>query len=151
MTRNLERIFHAGLTTRWHTNPWLAQTCDRLDGHQGRVARIILALWPDASRDLIIAALTHDDGEYITGDIPATFGKTDDQASCEAAAYITIWGDKFPRLSEEDGAKLHFADKLDAYQWAYHHAPHLMDKPEWRYAWAHIEAMAAGLGVEVGE
>lgn len=149
MTRHLERIFYAGLTTRWHTNAHLSGTCDRLDGHQGRVARIILALWPDASRELLIAALTHDDGEWITGDIPATFGKTPEQASHEAAAYITIWGEKFPRLSEKDGAKLHFADKLDAYQWAYHHAPHIMHNPEWAEAWGQIEAMAAGLGVEV--
>ena len=151
ITRHLERIFHAGLTRRWHTNAHLSGTCDRLDGHQARVARIIMALWPDASRELLIAALTHDDGEYITGDIPATLFKTDDQRAYEAAAYITIWGDKFPSLSEEDGAKLHFADKLDAYQWAYHHAPHLMGKPEWREAWAQIESMALGLGVEVGE
>jgi len=151
MTRHLERIFHAGLTTRWHTNPWLAQTCDRIDGHQARVARIILALWPDASRELLIAALTHDDGEYITGDIPATFFKTYNQRAYEAAAYITIWGDKFPRLPDGDADKLHFADKLDAYQWAYHHAPHIMGKPEWCEAWAHIEEMAAWLGVEVGE
>lgn len=149
MTRQLERIFHAGLTRRWHTNAHLNGTCDQLDGHQARVARIILALWPDASHELLIAALTHDDGEYITGDIPAPFGKTDDQASYEAAAYIIIWGDKFPRLSEEDGAKLHLADKLDAYQWAEHHAPHTMDRPEWVEAWEQIKAMALGLGVEV--
>lgn len=151
MTRNLERIFYAGLTRRWHTNARLSGTCDRLDGHQARVARIILALWPDASRELLIAALTHDDGEWITGDIPATFGKTDDQASHEAAAYITIWGDKFMRLREWDLPRLQFADKLDAYQWASHHAPHIMGKPEWVEAWAQIEEMAAWLGVEVGE
>jgi hypothetical protein len=148
MTRHLERIFHAGLTRRWHTNAHLNGTCDRLDGHQARVARIILALWPDASRELLIAAMTHDDGEWITGDIPATFGKTADQASYEAAAYITIWGNKLPRLSEEDWTKLHLADKLDAYKWAQHHAPQIMEDAEWRDAWAQIEAMAAGLGVE---
>lgn len=55
-TTDINRIFMAGLTTRWHTNPHLAQSCDRIDGHQGRVARLAIAIWPDASRDLIVAA-----------------------------------------------------------------------------------------------
>jgi hypothetical protein len=60
MTRHLERIFHAGLTRRWHTNAHLNGTCDRLDGHQARVARIILALWPDASRTPMAEMLNDD-------------------------------------------------------------------------------------------
>lgn len=150
MTRHLERIFHAGLTRRWHTSAHLSGTCDRLDGHQGRVARIILALWPDASRDLLIAALTHDDGESVTGDIPATYPKSDRHKVAEVFARKDIWGSGMPCLSYADGQRLHLADKLDAYQWAYHHAPHIMGKPEWCEAWAQIETMAAGLGVEVG-
>ena len=120
---NIYRIFMAGLTTRWHTNPWLAQTHDRIDGHQGRVARLILALWPDASRDLIVAALTHDDGESITGDIPYQRGKTTDQENAETAARIIIWCRRHSMLSFEDAARLRFCDRLDAAMWMLHHAP----------------------------
>ena len=147
-TTDIQRVFYAGLTTRWHTNPWLAQTCDRLDGHQGRVARLILALFPDASRDLLIAALTHDDGESVTGDIPATYSKSDIHKVAEALARGEIWGST-PRLSYTDGQRLRLADKLDAYMWAEHHAPAVvLDNPEWSEAWQEIVKLAVDLGVE---
>lgn len=146
---DIQRIFYAGLTTRWHTNPWLAQTCDRLDGHQGRVARLILALWPDASRDLLIAALTHDDGESVTGDIPAPAGKTAEQMGAEALAQNEIWGSGFQLLARYERDRLKLADKLDAYMWAEHHAPAVvLDNPEWSEAWQEIVKLAVALGVE---
>ena len=146
---DIQRVFYAGLTTRWHTNPHLAQTCDRLDGHQGRVARLILALFPDASRDLLIAALTHDDGESVTGDIPATYGKTIEQMSEEAAARDEIWGSGFQLLARYERERLRLADKLDAYMWAEHHAPAVvLDRGEWSEAWQEIVKLAVELGVE---
>ena len=145
---SIQRVFYAGLTTRWHTNPHLAQTCDRLDGHQGRVARLILALWPEASRDLLIAALTHDDGESVTGDIPATYPKSDKRKVAEAFARNDIWGHT-PRLSYEDGQRLRLADKLDAYMWAEHHAfTVVLDSDEWAEAWREIVKLAVEPGVE---
>lgn len=148
-TTDIQRVFYAGLTTRWHTNPHLAQTCDRLDGHQGRVARLILALFPDASRDLLIAALTHDDGESVTGDIPATYGKTIEQMSAEAAALDEIWGTGFQLLARYERERLRLADKLDAYMWAEHHAPAVvLDNGEWSEAWQEIVKLAVELGVE---
>jgi len=147
-TTDIQRVFYAGLTTRWHTNPWLAQTCDRLDGHQGRVARLILALWPDASRDLLIAALTHDDGESVTGDIPATYGKTAEQMGAEVLAQNEIWGSGFQLLARYERERLRLADKLDAYMWAEHHQPHeVMTRKEWSDAWHEITQMAIALGV----
>ena len=148
-TTDIQRIFYAGLTTRWHTNPHLAQTCDRLDGHQGRVARLILALFPDASRDLLIAALTHDDGESVTGDIPATTGKTAEQMGAEALARGEIWGLGFQLLARYERERLRLADKLDAYMWAEHHAPAVvLDGGEWSEAWQEIVKLAVELGVE---
>lgn len=148
-TTDIQRVFYAGLTTRWHTNPHLAQTCDRLDGHQGRVARLILALFPDASRDLLIAALTHDDGESVTGDIPATYPKSDRHKVAEAFAQRDIWGSGMPLLSYTDGQRLRLADKLDAYMWAEHHAPAVvLDNGEWSEAWQEIVKLAVELGVE---
>ena len=150
---DIQRVFYAGLTTRWHTNPHLAQTCDRLDGHQGRVARLILALWPDASRDLLIAALTHDDGESVTGDIPAAYPKSDKRKAAEADAMVDIWnggwGKEFRSFGGVDLMRLKLADKLDAYMWAEHHAPAVvLDNAEWSEAWQEIVKLAVELGVE---
>ena len=152
---DIQRVFYAGLTTRWHTNPWLAQTCDRLDGHQGRVARLILALWPDASRNLLISALIHDDGESVTGDIPETYRKTVEQMGAEADALVDIWnggwGKNFRAFPDggEDRKRIRLADKLDAYMWAEHHQPHeVMTRKEWSDAWQEIVKLAVDLGVE---
>jgi len=65
MTLNAQ--FRASFVRRWHTNPDLAHTVDTLAGHGGRVARIILKLWPDASPALLKWALVHDDGESVVG------------------------------------------------------------------------------------
>lgn len=152
---DLETIFYAGLVHRWHTNPRLAGTVDRLDGHQARVARIIIALWPDASRDLILAALTHDDGEYITGDVPAPAGKTPAQVIAELKAWRSVWGREWPGrdwpdLDPLDKRRLHFADKLDAFQWAEHHAPeHVMMAEEWVRAHNWLLDEAEELGVAI--
>ena len=67
----LDAQFRASFVRRWHTNPDLAQTVDTLAGHGGRVARIILKLWPDSSLALLHWALVHDDGESVVGDVPA--------------------------------------------------------------------------------
>lgn len=145
---NINRIFMAGLTTRWHTNPHLAQSCDRIDGHQGRVARLAIAIWPDASRDLIVAALTHDDGESVTGDIPYQRGKTTDQENAETAARITIWNRRHPMLSSEDAARLRFCDRLDAAMWMLHHAPQCKHQSGWQDALTWLDHEANRLGVE---
>lgn len=147
MTSRIERIFHAGLTHRWHTNPHLAGTTDRLDGHQGRVARLALALFPDASRELLIAALTHDDGESVTGDIPATTGKSIDQLFAEKSSRAGIWGAPL-KISYRDERRLNFCDKLDAAMWMLHFAPDCADQDFWKEAliWIDVEAEALGVG-----
>ena len=66
----LTALYNAGAVRRWHTNPHMAHVVDTIDGHSGRVAKMILLLHPAPSMALIRAALTHDDGEYAVGDIP---------------------------------------------------------------------------------
>ena len=66
----LPALYNAGAVRRWHTNPHMAHVVDTIDGHSGRVAKLILLLHPAPSMALIRAALTHDDGEHATGDVP---------------------------------------------------------------------------------
>lgn len=133
---NLLNIFRAGFVRRWHTNPDLAHTCDRIDGHSGRVARIILALHPDPSVALLRAALIHDDGESVVGDIPSS-AKTDNWGlelkDLEDNARDCLWlGMPFiSDFGETDARWLKFADRLDAYMWAAHHAPHVLGGDGW--------------------
>jgi len=129
----LINIFRAGFVRRWHTNPDLAHTCDRIDGHSARVARFILALHPGPSVALIEAALTHDDGESVVGDMPysAKTGQLGvDLRHAEGRATSALWGSS-PLMQGDDMRWLNFADRLDAYMWAAHHAPHVMDKDGW--------------------
>jgi len=142
---SLLKAFRAGFVRRWHTNPDLAHTNDRIDAHSGRVARIILMMHPDPSVALLRAALIHDDGESVVGDIPAIFknsmGKTD-RASFEAYeddAVCSIWPKATPAIADTEIRWLKFADRLDAYMWASHHAAHIMDGDGWPDAWAWLE------------
>lgn len=126
----LQAIFSAGRVRRWHKNPALSWTDDYLDGHQGRVARILLALHPKPSAALLAAALTHDDGEAGPGDMagddkranPVLAGLIGD---LEHAKYVELWGGPpiADALPETDQAWLKFADSLDAYMWMMHKAP----------------------------
>lgn len=152
MGGDLTAIFRAGFVRRWHTNPDLAHTCDRIDGHGARVARIILAWHPDPSLELVKAALIHDDGESVVGDRPATFKRNCGEEWGEAMerteylASVNMWGHWQQPLGAHDLHWLKFADRLDAYMWAAHHAPHIMDRDGWPEAWEWLVEVAADLG-----
>ena len=150
---NLTSIFRAGFVRRWHSDPDLCHTVDRIDGHSARVARIILALHPSPSVALIRAALTHDDGESVTGDMSAVCKQQNPViasilALAEGVARRALWGHE-PDLSDRDRIWLKFADRLDAYMWAAHHAPHIMDRDGWPELLTWINETAELLGVDM--
>lgn len=151
-------VWGAGWVRRWHmsTVPALARSDDFNAGHQGRVARLVLALHPDPSRDLLAAALTHDDGEKRAGDISSEAKRAmdDDDADRldrdEQGGRIDVWGkDYVPTDSFSDAQWLHFADKLDALMWATSHAPLAVASDEWEAAIRRLQAMADALGCNV--
>lgn len=143
--------FRAGAIRRWHTNHALAGTGDRVDAHSGRVARIILAWHPAPSLALLRAALTHDDGEIGTGDIPGPvkaalpFEVALDLERIEDAARAAIWGE-YPELTEDEGLWLTLADRLDAYLWALDHDADV-DSADWREMRHRIKGLAIRLNV----
>lgn len=65
----------AGTVTRWHVVPTLHGQL--VAEHSWNVVRIVLAIWPDAPRELILEALFHDCGEVETGDPPSTLKNRD--------------------------------------------------------------------------
>ncbi len=153
MSANPWAIFDAGQVRRWHTNSALARTQDTTAEHSARVARLVLGMWPFASRELLIASLQHDDGESRAwGDIsgPAK-ARMSAAARCELeqaeeAAIVDLWGHK-TRLCDRDAAMLRLADRLDAFMWAKRHAPHILDRDGWLEARAWLEAAGIELGV----
>jgi hypothetical protein len=135
MTERMTAAFRAGFVRRWHCNPELSHTADRIDGHSGRVARIVLMLHPDPTVRLLKAALIHDDGESVIGDVKAPSKDANPQmalwlSEAETAAREGIWGDD-DALTESEHDWLKFADRLDAYMWANFHAPHVMGDDGW--------------------
>ena len=143
-------LWLSGRVMRWHTNPRMAGTGDRLDGHHARVAQIILQFHHDPSVALLRAALTHDAGEFIVGDLPGDMKRqmpdvAERHALVEAVARDTIAG-VFPDLSESDQTWLRWADRLDAYLWASWHDED-MDTTEWRLAREEIARLEAMIGV----
>lgn len=147
----LRQIFNAGRVMRWHTNPELAHTNDRIDGHAGRVGRIILALHPSPSVALLRSALIHDDGEIAVGDMKAPLkDKFPDIAAAlsdvEADHRIKLWGHD-PSMTIDDALWLRFADRLDAYMWAaVHHAD--LSEDGWPDAYQWLIGASRRLGCE---
>lgn len=140
----LAALYNAGAVRRWHTNPHMAHVVDTIGSHSGRVAKLILMLHPAPSMALIRAALTHDDGEYATGDIsghakaallPAVREALD---AIEQHAREAIWGPD-PVLTDNEALWLRYADRVDAYMVAFRSgAP--MDRDGWPEAREWIEA-----------
>jgi hypothetical protein len=146
---NIKAIFDVGRVSRWHMHPDLSLSGDTLDGHQGRVARILLRYWPDTPARVLAYALTHDDGEAVTGDVR---GKSIGQQTAEAEARSSLWGGAAPGTEELHWRwrkRITFADLLDAYMWMMHKAPHLQSRPDWQDHLHDLQCEADDLGVTI--
>lgn len=145
----------ATFVTRWHSGasaPYLAHTNDRIGGHSGRMGVLALHYWPDCSRDLLVACLTHDLGEYMTADVPAPAKRASgfrEQLDRMEADALALMGTDFPDLDTTDIARLKFLDRLDAYLWAHLHCKPLTKTKAWRRDKSALLAMAVAVGVEL--
>lgn len=139
-------IYRSGSVQRWHANPDVpAQT---LADHQGRVAQIIFFFWPNASAELIYAALHHDCGELYVGDVPGPIKATNTalgfavtQAEKQSRAKMGI------RSLDDRQPQLRFADHLEAYTYVALRNPHILGEPAWVRALHELVGIAESLGV----
>lgn len=139
---------------RWHTHHLLSETVDPIDGHQGRVAVMLLAIKPDVPRSTLVAALTHDLGERAVGDISRTVKRRRPEIA-KAAAEIEeeeverLFGGEipYPPMSADQVSLLKLADLLDAYLWMIHHRPGIRFRAGWPEMRAFLEELADTLGV----
>jgi 5'-deoxynucleotidase YfbR-like HD superfamily hydrolase len=133
--------YYAAMTRRWHTNEHLSHTVDPVGYHGGRMAILALMFWPDCGKELIADCVTHDLGEYTTGDIPWGSPNKDHDAEERARDKMCMYyATRDPRLK--------FLDSLDAYLWAQHHAPHVLSRADWQEQRNKLLAQAVELGVD---
>lgn len=135
---------------RWHTHPELAHTGDTVAGHQGRVAAMYAAAFPD-DKDGIIACILHDIGEAYVADVPSRVKKKSPELreilhKMEAEAIADL-GIIFPQLTELQAKRVYFFDQLDALIWAYTKAPWLAKEDSWQEFEEFVFELGADLGV----
>lgn len=58
----------AGDIVRYHT--WRTHQRQSVASHSWQILRILLAVWPDVRRDVLVYVTFHDVGEIATGDLP---------------------------------------------------------------------------------
>lgn len=143
---NMMQVYYSTMVRRWHTNPHLSHTVDPVGYHGGRMAILALVLWPAAWR-LRDACLTHDLGEYVSGDIP--WG-----ASLDVKAAADDVADKWSVRNSVDShfcidIRLKFLDRLDSYLWARHHAPHILTEKDWQDQLDWLKSEAKKLEVDL--
>lgn len=143
-------IWEATFTRRWHRHPHLAATVDPIAAHQGRVALLAVVLFP-GEHALHRAAIMHDMGEAIVGDVPNPVKEANpvlkaelDRIEALAMAHLGL-----PDIALDQRGKdmLRICDKLDAILWARHHKPDLMDTPAWQRDIATVTGLMWKTGV----
>lgn len=149
---SLNDVLRSGYVRRYHANPDLAHVGDTVAHHHAMVAQIVLRLNPGASADLIAAALHHDCGEMMVGDLPAPLkGASPDLAAAHAQIEVEAarrMGAHY-RITPAEAAWLALADRLAAYVHVRHVAPHVLTRDGWPEARDALLMMAAGLGWKV--
>jgi len=143
----------SSFTKRWHTHPLLSTTSDPVSGHQCRVTLIMLQLDNGASRNAIIRAITHDQGEAAAGDIPYGFKRAHPEVSEKFAAFedaeIADQGFDVPILTNYETKLFKLCDWTDAYLWARKHEQELVDNhPAWSNQLIEMIEVAKEIGVE---
>jgi hypothetical protein len=136
---------------RWHASRChaLRNSGDTTDAHAARCCRLLLALKPDASANLIAATLHHDVAERVTGDTP--WGAKQDATLRDTLVRLETAENERLGLAtprhDEDLQWIKLVDRLDAYLWCATVAPAELDTQDWRTAWGYIMARADRLNV----
>ncbi len=114
--KQIYAVWRASHVDRWHTNPEIIVR-DQLNGHSGRVAVLMPNLWPDIPAEAIKAALLHDSGEGMVGDVPGPTKTAFPDLAAELRfaekAALDHMGIRYS-ISDEWLERINLCDKLDA-------------------------------------
>ena len=110
----IKKVLQSGEVVRFHNHAGVDK--QPIANHQWGVALIVQYLFPEATKKLILAALTHDAAEYVTGDIPAPvkWVHPNIKETLESIEVLVSheWGIQY-QLSREEKLVLGAADKLE--------------------------------------
>lgn len=126
--------WNAGFVRRWHTSLRMVDYDDRNHSHQHRVTILLLKFWPDSSREAIIDALSHDQGEVDWADVPYPVKSKNPQlAELGESAELTSIAEQGLNvgITMEEKERRVFCDRLDSYLWMLRCCAYLRNKPEW--------------------
>lgn len=102
---NIRNVLHSGDVVRYHICVGVDK--QKNSEHQWGVALILQYIYPECSKSLLLAAMTHDAAEYITGDIPSPVK----QDNPDLAAILRRIEQKWEELNECH-FDLHYDEKL---------------------------------------
>jgi hypothetical protein len=140
----------SGFVRRWHVNAVMSRYDDYVCAHQGRCGQLVIDIFPDHSLNLLRAAVTHDMGEFVVGDLPAPFKRVGGavvqqhaEIECRVRrAYQVDFG-----LTDDDERRLKFIDGLDAYLFVCLREPREITRSGWPNVRLWLERVAHELGV----
>jgi len=111
---NIKNILNSGGVVRFHQQ--VGVTKQQNSEHQWGVALIVQHLNPNCSKDLILAALTHDAAESYTGDSPFPVKKDHPELSAILRKLEMQWEKENNinfNLTDEEKVTLKLADSLE--------------------------------------
>jgi len=143
--------YRSTMVRRWHTNPHLSHTVDHVGYHGGRMAVLAIMFWP-GNADLIEACITHDLGEFASGDAPyeaKQYPPLKEALNEIADGWSVDNGlDMHLGLGVVNAKRLKFLDRADAYLWMMHYARRLRWNADWKEQrqWLMHEAIELEIG-----
>lgn len=148
------KFYRSGLVRRWHQNPEMSQFGQNNAAHQWGVVTLVLIMFPNASRELIIAAHTHDVGELDAGDLaspkkelyPEVYEQL--QGVEELSRLETLGKNIFHSayLSDMEKGRLHLCDKLEAALFMLTFNPQSIKNDRWDKQFENMRKMSVRLG-----
>lgn len=146
------KIFRTGFAQRYAMNPEMARHGQTLGQHQWGVATLLLTLFPDCRKEVLVEALWHDTGEPGVGcdmAAPAKRCYPEIATALAMAEYIERRqiGTLVEDLTEIEQAQVILCDRLEAYLYVSVAAPWLLDGDGWPEMRAGLEQQAWGLDV----
>jgi len=144
--------YQTGFAQRYATNPDLARHGQTLGHHQWGVATLLLTLFPDCRKEVLVEALLHDTGEPGVGcdmAAPAKRRYPEIATALAMAEYIERRqiGTLVEDLTEIEQAQVILCDGLEAYLYVSVVAPWVLSGDGWPEMRAGLEQQAWGLDV----
>jgi len=111
---NIRNVLHSGDVVRFHNHVGIDK--QKNSEHQWGCALIVNYIYPHCSKKLLLAALTHDAAEYLTGDIPFPVKQENPELGVMLRAIEERWEKSngvYFNLDQGDKKVLKMADTLE--------------------------------------